>query len=638
MRYINPFDLLNIQSENLSDIDSSTIRRAKKKLLADIELSDNNTIDHNGIELTKSDCIRAVDDLDHKNKNEFHYFIFKNPDLNSFLTSGDLRFFKTYKSESIYKLSEFLEFISPFFTFQYAKQLSLNYKKRNIDNVKLLLSIKPITNEASRELCFKGTYTTIKEIENEIIALNKNITDKKSKFIDDNFNGLATLISKKVDVKLLNILPIYFQSLRNSLAQTIRNLARDINNDPYNNYKPAYEIIDIANNVSTDGLIKQTISKGYYTIKKNYDDSLPKSIPLRPQATTAISEPETEEVEEVEEDKIQEKSTEYKSNTFYKVFLFVSVGLLIWAIFNNTTRLVILSMYAFSYLSTIYSFIKKPEVFRANNFTDKLFLFTSSIICTLAYFNNNAAIFFLLYHIVGCCFTLYYDLVLNKPYNKNKSIAYLILAIIGTYYLNTNDNIFHNQKSVSNQEVVQTPSVNESNSPINTEPLESTPPPPPPKPVFNYPYIENGNITGCSNIKSKYNKKINNKLVITCGSNADVAVKMIDYATEKSIRYVYIHKNSTYTIKNIHEGRYYLKIAYGSDWGVKEGESICEGRFTSNTLYKKGDEILDYNIIYSGDGGYQIPSFSLKLDVVFTDDNMNKFETDNINENEFYNE
>ena len=180
--------------------------------------------------------------------------------------------------------------------------------------------------------------------------------------------------------------------------------------------------------------------------------------------------------------------------------------------------------------------------------------------------------------------------------------------------------------------------MNESNNPINSEPLESTPPPPPPKPVFNYPYIENGNIIGCSNIKSKYNKKINNKLVISCGSNADVAVKMIDYATEKSIRYVYIRKNSTYTIKNIPEGRYYLKIAYGSDWGIKEGESICEGRFTSNTLYKKGDEILDYNIIYSRDGGYQIPSFSLKLDVVFTDDNMNKFETDNINENEFYNE
>lgn len=277
MNYINPFDLLNIQSENLSDIDSSIIRRAKKKLLADIELSDNDSIDHNGIELTKSDCIRAVDDLDHKDKNEFHYFIFKNPDLNSFLTSGDLRFFKTYKSESIYKLAEFLDFISPFFTFQYDKQLALNYKKQDIEKVKLLLSLKPITNEANKELCFKGTYSVIKEIENEIIILNKNVTEKKSKYIDDNFNGLAALISKKVDVEVLNILPIYFQSLRNSLAQAIRNLARDINNDPFNNYKTAYEIIEIANNISTEGLIKQTISKGYYTIKKNYDDTLPKS-------------------------------------------------------------------------------------------------------------------------------------------------------------------------------------------------------------------------------------------------------------------------------------------------------------------------------------------------------------------------
>lgn len=128
MHYINPFNLLNIQSENLSDIDSSTIRRAKKSLLADIELSDNDTIEHHGIELTKSDCIRIVDDLDNKDKKEFHFFIAQNPDLNSFLTKGDLTFFHNYKVESIYKLNDFIDFISPYFTQQYAKALSFRGK------------------------------------------------------------------------------------------------------------------------------------------------------------------------------------------------------------------------------------------------------------------------------------------------------------------------------------------------------------------------------------------------------------------------------------------------------------------------------------------------------------------------------
>jgi hypothetical protein len=112
---------------------------------------------------------------------------------------------------------------------------------------------------------------------------------------------------------------------------------------------------------------------------------------------------------------------------------------------------------------------------------------------------------------------------------------------------------------------------------------------------------------------------------------------MINYLNGKCIRYVYISKNSTYTIRNIPQGKYYLKIAYGDNWGVEEGKSICEGRFTTNTLYKKGNDILDYNFVYTGDH-YQIPSFSLKLDVIKTDDQVNTFDTNTINENEFYNE
>ena len=115
----------------------------------------------------------------------------------------------------------------------------------------------------------------------------------------------------------------------------------------------------------------------------------------------------------------------------------------------------------------------------------------------------------------------------------------------------------------------------------------------------------------------------------------------LPFGNEKNqtIRYVYIHKNTTFTLTKIPEGKYYLKIAYGEKWGVVAGESNCKGRFTENSLCKKGTEILDYNIIHYSDGRYQVPSFSLSLNVVFIkDDNSNKFDTDKIPENDFYNE
>ena len=102
--YINPIELLNLNTDIPTGVDGLTIRKAKKTLLAEIELSDTDTIIHNGIELTKSDCLRAIDDLDHKDKRDFHLFIYDNADLNHFLTSGDLNFFRTFKTESIYKL------------------------------------------------------------------------------------------------------------------------------------------------------------------------------------------------------------------------------------------------------------------------------------------------------------------------------------------------------------------------------------------------------------------------------------------------------------------------------------------------------------------------------------------------------
>jgi hypothetical protein len=39
MQYINPYELLNISEEHLSDIDSALIKKAKKHLLVDVQLN-----------------------------------------------------------------------------------------------------------------------------------------------------------------------------------------------------------------------------------------------------------------------------------------------------------------------------------------------------------------------------------------------------------------------------------------------------------------------------------------------------------------------------------------------------------------------------------------------------------------------
>lgn len=934
MRYINPFDLLEITPEKLSDANGTIINKAKRKLFAEIELSDSSTIVYEGIEISKGDCLRVIDELDNRDKKEFHFFIYQHKYLNHFLAKGKLNFFENYQAESIYKLPEFLDFISQFFAEQYDRLLFENYKRWNHESVAKILSVKPITNEAHYEKCYKSTYAYIKEIETEINEIINDIANNKSPFIDKKFSGLDKVIIDKVNVPLLNLLPSYFQNLRNQLAMSIRNLARDINNDPFNLHEPAFKIIEIAYSLSIDALTKQTITKGYYTIKKNYDDDLAKlqvkkqeeanyqiytewsskadqveaitkeivegesgfiksgflsldllicqiadpvklnslsdnfqrlknkiATNIRALAKIINNKPyqnykiaydlitiaqsinsdgdDREKIQstfnaiknnfdkqirqqqiaeklkfdsdmanrnakaannkirieweekvkqikniskEIEEgispfissdffsldtlinqiadppklnslsDNFQEirnqvagkvcllaatinnephqkhkvayeiisiansinsdgiiaenissayetikrnfdkqvrhqqtasnssynKNSHYKTTTKkqepeivknsswkYKIFMAVFCVLMIWALFNPIVQKVILSLSALFLGIKIYYKLEKPANLKKEKPIDLFFFFLSFAACVGGFFYLPLALLYISYNLIVWGHSLALDVFMNTQFRKEISFEYLLSAALITIMILAFQESQHqtmassspkenvpplevNKPISSPKENIQPPKVNEptssnysSPSTVNSNTSKSlgnnytyTPPP---KPVYNFPYMGNGNIAGCNNIHSQYNKDLSNKLIISCGGNADIAVKLINYITDKSIRYVYIHKNTTYTIWNIPEGKYYLKIAYGSDWGVKAGESNCEGRFTSKAVFEKGEEILDYNLVNHADGTYEVPSFSLKLNVIYrTNDDSKTFNTNNISENDFY--
>lgn len=148
--------------------------------------------------------------------------------------------------------------------------------------------------------------------------------------------------------------------------------------------------------------------------------------------------------------------------------------------------------------------------------------------------------------------------------------------------------------------------------------------------------MENGNITGCEDVHFEDDKSIDNRLEISVGFNSNVVVKFINLNTGECIRKIFINKGSNYSIRHIPEGKYYLKIAYGNDWEIPEGESKCDGQFMSDAIFKKSDEILDFNF-QNGINGIEVPSYTLTLNT-FTSDGQNdgnKFNTDIISANDF---
>lgn len=700
MQYINPFELLNLTADNLATVDSVAVSKAKRKLLAEIELSDNNSIRHNGYELTKADCLRAIDDLDNRDKKEFHYFIYQDKHFNKFLSSGTLSFFDNYKAESIYKLPEFLDFISPFFCEQYDKILSEYYKKGNAEAVSKILSVKPITNEAYQEKCYKRTYAFLRTINGNIEKIKKDIESYEkngySNFaIGQKFNGLVQEISGEVNVQLLNILPSYFQQIRNQLAQTIRNLARDINNEPYFLYEPAFKIIEIANSISTDGLVKQTITKGYYTIKQNYDDDLKKAEEEK-QAQQYSDEFThyrnfTNQLDKISED-IDNKSSAYIQKNFSGLYEWITVSIDISdlnalpELFNTVRRRIAIQLKHLSVsiwndhekIEPAFKLIqlateikisdeetkerisKDYETLKAIDERKKKYgkpiastpsMSTINGIGTKIYDDTLYFVFLFIPIFPIARYSLEYDgyksyrffgkLELHQWQKiwqwaiAGGAVLLIIIAIINSNSSSSSYRSSNYSSPSYNSENYSQPS-NSYSSP-STNNYSSNDIPPPPKPTYKLISMKNGNITGCKKIKAKYDYTLDNKLMISAGNNADVAVKLYNLATDKCIRFVFIQRNTTYSIKNIPQGKYYLKIAYGDDWGIEEGESSCNGRFTSNVLYKKSDEVLDFNLVETYDG-WKVPSFSLELNVVYTSGDMNQFSTNAISSSDFNNE
>jgi len=151
----------------------------------------------------------------------------------------------------------------------------------------------------------------------------------------------------------------------------------------------------------------------------------------------------------------------------------------------------------------------------------------------------------------------------------------------------------------------------------------------------------------CENIIPKYDYDLDNYLRVHVGSGTDVVIKLIKISSYKDecIRIVYIRSLDTYEVKNIPEGRYYLKIAYGKDYRQKIVDNLCYVKFMKNAMYKKGLEILDYNIIKEPDTrvgnnvyeNWNVPSFELSLDVIETNCISQNFKSKDISEEEFNN-
>jgi hypothetical protein len=273
MNFINPIEILELENTDIAVIDNSIVKKAKRKLFADIDLSDNGHLDYKGLSLTKTDCEKVIDELENTNALEFYSHLVSNKLLNEFLVNGNERLFESFKQESIYQLPEFVKFISPYFSPKFDRAILKAFTDEDVERLRNILRTQVLISTADLNLAFKGLSIEIQNRLQKVDAITKDIKNEESDYSDEDIDEVIDLVKDLFPKELLNQLPPYFQSQINKIAASINFLQLAIWNE-FGNSHVALNLLEHLLELNIESVSKPTFQKNYEIVKRKHIDQL----------------------------------------------------------------------------------------------------------------------------------------------------------------------------------------------------------------------------------------------------------------------------------------------------------------------------------------------------------------------------
>jgi hypothetical protein len=234
MQYISPFQTLGIEAQ---DISPEGLKLAKKKLLAEFELSDSATILRGGKEMSKDEALKAFDNLGSTSDWYFHGLIAKDKSLSDFLNKQILSTTILYTG---YTDTAFITWLSPYVAYSFQKIQLKAFREHQAGMVKHLwqemtkfmdaYAVEEM--EGSVEMYLRNRIETLDNIGIHIKNRKKFAYQEVKDYYNDGF------------MDCLSVLPAQFQWLRDSYAVSLYNFAVYTWNSAY--YSRATDAINAA--------------------------------------------------------------------------------------------------------------------------------------------------------------------------------------------------------------------------------------------------------------------------------------------------------------------------------------------------------------------------------------------------------
>jgi hypothetical protein len=288
--YVNPIEILGLSdATNTTSIDNEIVKKAKRKLFADIDLSDNGVLEYYGLQLSKGNCEKAIDELTNNDYKEFYLYLANNKPLNEFLASGKEAIFKNFKQDSIFKLPEFVQFISPYFAPKFDKALLTAFENDNADLTKAIVNTSSLIAQADLNSAFKSVSNNIQNKIAEIDEITNDIKNEESAYDEDDIAEVVGLVKEHFPANALNCFPQYFQSQILKIANSINYLSNSIW-DAFDTTQVPNDLTEYLLTLNIGGLDRPTFENNFKIINKKNNERIEqaKNAPLLKKWATVL--------------------------------------------------------------------------------------------------------------------------------------------------------------------------------------------------------------------------------------------------------------------------------------------------------------------------------------------------------------
>ena len=214
--YINPYKLFDLP------IDSSEQRLLQNKERIMHQIKHYTPMDDvyiDGSRVLKNTVVELLKELDNYYTRQYHITIYEDKSLLNFLEFGHLNYFRNNGTSKLPSDSEFIRFITPYFSYQYSETLLQAIKTQDKEILNLLSKeTLPMTGDLE-EQCFRQANNYVAGTIRDLKVLQRN-----HELLYMSERELVSHLSNNT-IELYNLLPDYFSSARNLIGNEIYSLS-----------------------------------------------------------------------------------------------------------------------------------------------------------------------------------------------------------------------------------------------------------------------------------------------------------------------------------------------------------------------------------------------------------------------------